>query len=96
MPCRGWGRWEEKRLQWRRRRRRRRGGVASRCGRHLHDVVDQRIFEHPVQSDAVVLQDVLHTVDTQGLTDTLADGQVDGGREGGRDAPAGFLWGSTR
>lgn len=28
---------------------------------NLYNVVDERIFEHPVQSDAVVLQDVLKT-----------------------------------
>lgn len=48
---------------------------------YLHNIVDQRIFEHPVQSDAVILQDVLQTADTKtgGLTDRLTGGWVGGG-----------------
>lgn len=35
---------------------------------YLYDVVNEGIFKHPVQSDAVVLQDVLNTQTTNNLS----------------------------
>lgn len=43
---------------------------------YLYDVVNEGIFKHPVQSDAVVLQDVLNTQTTNNLSAvTLARSQ---------------------
>lgn len=55
-------------------------GCPDRGGRYLDDVVDERILEHPVQSDAVVLQDVLRSPNR-----AETHGQVSTGGQTGRD-----------
>lgn len=50
--------------------------ICSRGGANLDDVIDEGKLEHPVQSDAVVLQDVL--TETDGETERWTDGQMDG------------------
>lgn len=49
--------------------------ICSRGGANLDDVIDEGKLEHPVQSDAVVLQDVL--TETDGETERWTDGQTD-------------------
>lgn len=56
------------------------GRVQIGVWRYLDDVVDERILEHPVQSDAVVLQDVL-----QSPNRAETHGQVSTGGQTGRD-----------